>query len=127
VVVPTFNRASLIGASLESVLAETGVDLEVIVVDDGSTDDTLTRLAAITDTRLRVLRVAHGGVAAARNAGVRVSAAHVAFHDSDDEAAADSRVPRRSSRSDPRAHHHERRDARWRRKVAPTSRGSSPR
>ncbi len=89
VIVPTFNRAGLIRASVESVLAETHVDLELIVVDDGSTDDTLDRLAAITDTRVRVLRVAHGGVAAARNAGVAACRGrYVAFHDSDDDALA---------------------------------------
>jgi glycosyltransferase involved in cell wall biosynthesis len=87
VVVPTFNRAGLIRASVESVLAERGVDLEVVVVDDGSTDDTLARLAAVTDPRLRVVAAAHGGVAAARNAGVAACRGrYVAFHDSDDEA-----------------------------------------
>jgi glycosyltransferase involved in cell wall biosynthesis len=87
VIVPTFERAGLIRASVESVLAETGVDFEVIVVDDGSTDDTLERLAAVADPRLRVVRAAHGGVAAARNAGVAAARGrYVAFHDSDDEA-----------------------------------------
>ncbi len=87
VVVPTFERASFIGASVGSLLAETGVDFEVIVVDDGSTDDTLERLAAIADPRLRVIRAAHGGVAAARNTGVAAARGrYVAFHDSDDEA-----------------------------------------
>jgi glycosyltransferase involved in cell wall biosynthesis len=87
VIVPTFNRAALIRASVESVLAETGVDLELIVVDDGSTDDTLDRLAAIPDPRLQVIRAPHGGVAAARNAGVAACRGrYVAFHDSDDEA-----------------------------------------
>ena len=87
VVVPTFNRANLIAASVASVLAETSIDLEVIVVDDGSTDDTLARLATIADPRLRVIGAAHGGVAAARNAGVDAARGrYVAFHDSDDEA-----------------------------------------
>jgi glycosyltransferase involved in cell wall biosynthesis len=87
VIVPTYNRAGLIGASVASLLAETEVDFEVVVVDDGSTDDTPARLATITDPRVRVIGVPHGGVAAARNAGVAASAGrYVAFHDSDDEA-----------------------------------------
>jgi len=87
VVVPTWNRAHLLPASLASLLAQEGVDLEVVVVDDGSSDDTpalLARLAA-ADARLRVVRGAHAGVAAARNAGIAASdAPFVAFHDSDD-------------------------------------------
>jgi glycosyltransferase involved in cell wall biosynthesis len=70
-----------------SLLAEADVDFEVVVVDDGSTDDTRARLGAITDPRVRVVGIPHGGVAAARNAGVAASAGrYVAFHDSDDEA-----------------------------------------
>src|SRR5262249_16953718 len=87
VVVPTFNRASFIGASVASVLAETRVDLEVTGVADGSTDATLARLATIADPRLRVVEAAHGGVGAARNVGVAAARGrYVAFHDSDDEA-----------------------------------------
>jgi glycosyltransferase involved in cell wall biosynthesis len=86
-IVPTFNRAALIGASVESLLAQTGVDFEVVVVDDGSTDDTLARLHAIADPRLRVVAAPHGGVAMARNAGVAAARGrYVAFHDSDDVA-----------------------------------------
>jgi glycosyltransferase involved in cell wall biosynthesis len=87
VVVPTFERAHLIGESVASLLAQEGVAFEVVVVDDGSTDDTLERLRAIDDPRLRVLAVPHGGVAAARNAGVAAARGrYVAFHDSDDVA-----------------------------------------
>jgi glycosyltransferase involved in cell wall biosynthesis len=87
VIVPTFNRAALIGASVESLLAQSGVDFEVVVVDDGSTDDTLARLRAISDPRLRVVAAAHGGVAMARNAGLaEARGRYVAFHDSDDVA-----------------------------------------
>jgi glycosyltransferase involved in cell wall biosynthesis len=87
VIVPTYNRAGLIGPSVASLLAQTGVAFEVVVVDDGSTDDTRAVLARIEDPRLRVIAIAHGGVAAARNAGVAASRGHyVAFHDSDDEA-----------------------------------------
>jgi glycosyltransferase involved in cell wall biosynthesis len=86
VVVPTFNRAALIEASIASLLVDP-IDVEVVVVDDGSTDDTVARLARMEDPRVRVLAREHGGIAAARNAGVAASTGrHVAFHDSDDRA-----------------------------------------
>ena len=85
VVLPTYDRAHTLRASIESVLEQRGVDFEVIVVDDGSQDDTPAVLASLRDPRLHVLRIAHGGVAAARNAGIAVARApYVAFHDSDD-------------------------------------------
>jgi GT2 family glycosyltransferase len=85
VVVPSFNRAHCLGASLESLLRQRDVDLEVIVVDDGSTDGTAEMLAAAPDARVRVLVRPHEGIASARNAGVAAArAAFIAFHDSDD-------------------------------------------
>jgi len=85
VVVPTYNRARTLATSLASVLAEEGVDLEVVVVDDGSTDGTAPMLAARADPRVRVVSRPHAGIAAARNAGIGVARApFVAFHDSDD-------------------------------------------
>jgi glycosyltransferase involved in cell wall biosynthesis len=85
VIVPTFDRAGTIVASVASLLAEHEVRVEVVVVDDGSGDDTLERLRAVEDARLRVLARPHAGIAAARNAGIAASASpFVAFHDSDD-------------------------------------------
>src|SRR5262249_51452105 len=87
VILPTYDRAHTLRASVESLLAQQGADFEVLVVDDGSADDTPGVLAALRPARLRVLRVPHGGVAAARNAGIAASDAPlVAFHDSDDVA-----------------------------------------
>jgi glycosyltransferase involved in cell wall biosynthesis len=87
VIVPTFERAATIEASVGSVLRERDVSIEVVVVDDGSTDDTVARLRRIDDARLRVLPRPHAGIAASRNAGVAASSArYVAFHDSDDVA-----------------------------------------
>jgi glycosyltransferase involved in cell wall biosynthesis len=87
VVVPTYNRAHTLPQSLASLLAQEGVDLEVIVVDDGSTDGTAEMLARTPDPRVRVLVRPHAGIAAARNAGIAAAAApYVAFHDSDDTA-----------------------------------------
>jgi glycosyltransferase involved in cell wall biosynthesis len=86
VVVPTRNRSALLAMSLRSVLCQRDVDLEVIVVDEASTDDTQAMLAAIGDSRLRVLR--HGspqGVSTARNDGIEAARAEwVAFLDDDD-------------------------------------------
>ncbi len=85
VIVPTFNRARLLRAALDSALAQTLPDLEVIVVDDGSTDDTTAVLAAVGDARLRCLQQAHRGVSAAVNRGLAVArGAYVARLESDD-------------------------------------------
>ena len=85
VVIPTYNRAHLIVDAVASVLAQRHTDLELVVVDDGSTDDTAGRIAAIRDPRLTYVRARHAGVSAARNLGVRRTAgALVAFLDSDD-------------------------------------------
>lgn len=71
VVIPTYNRARYIGQAVSSVLNQTWRDVEVIVVDDGSTDETAEVLAA--DSRVRYLYQAHRGVAAALNCGWRVA------------------------------------------------------
>jgi glycosyltransferase involved in cell wall biosynthesis len=87
VIVPAFDRAALLPRALASALAQKGPSLEVIIADDGSTDDTpavLSRYAG--DPRVRVLRLPHGGVSRARNAAVAAARAPlVAFLDSDDE------------------------------------------
>jgi glycosyltransferase involved in cell wall biosynthesis len=87
VVIPTYNRAGSIRRSIDSVLRQTWSDLEVIVVDDGSTDETLTEVACIADPRLRVVRsTQNSGAGHARNLGVeRARGVWVAFQDSDDE------------------------------------------
>jgi glycosyltransferase involved in cell wall biosynthesis len=84
VILPTYNRAALVVQSVESVLAAVTNDDEVIVVDDGSTDDTPAALSRFQSS-IRYLRVPNRGVGAARNLGVR-EARHdlVAFNDSDD-------------------------------------------
>ncbi len=84
VVIPTYNCAAWLPACLESVFAQTWRDLEVIVVDDGSTDGTPETLRPWRE-RIRYIRQANAGVAAARNAGVKASSGPlVAFLDADD-------------------------------------------
>lgn len=84
VIIPTHNRADFLSQAIDSVLDQSLPAAELIVVDDGSTDDTASLLAGYGD-RLRVIRQENRGPAAARNSGIRVSSASfLAFLDSDD-------------------------------------------
>jgi glycosyltransferase involved in cell wall biosynthesis len=84
VIIPTYNRAYLIADTLDSILAQSYVPSEVIVIDDGSTDETEAVLARYTP-RVRYLRVKNSGPCAARNKGVAASSSPwLAFCDSDD-------------------------------------------
>lgn len=84
VIIPTFNRGSVVVAAVESVLAQTYTDYEIVVVDDGSTDDTATRLAPYSPY-VRYMYQANRGVSAARNRGVEVARGKwISFLDSDD-------------------------------------------
>jgi glycosyltransferase involved in cell wall biosynthesis len=89
VVIPAYNRANLISSTIESVLAQTFTDWELVVFNDGSTDDTfdVANSYARVDERITVREGANGGVAAARNRGFERTSPgtdYVAFLDSDD-------------------------------------------
>jgi glycosyltransferase involved in cell wall biosynthesis len=87
VIIPAYNSATFLGQTLESALGQSHRSIEVIVVDDGSTDGTATIVAkeAAKDSRLIYLKQPNMGQAAARNAGLRHSrGSFVAFLDSDD-------------------------------------------
>jgi glycosyltransferase involved in cell wall biosynthesis len=85
IIIPTFNRVALAPRAVASALREAGPDDEVIVVDDGSTDDTRAALAPFL-ARIRLIAAAHAGAGAARNRGIAEARnPWVAFLDSDDE------------------------------------------
>lgn len=86
VVMPVYNRAHLMARVVPTILTQSYENLELLVVDDGSSDDIEGALAAFADPRIRLVRRAeNGGVAAARNTGIAEAASDwIAFHDSDD-------------------------------------------
>ena len=84
VIITTYNRAAMVTEAVESVLAQEMTGFELIVVDDGSTDETAKSLS-IFDSRLKYYQQENAGVSAARNRGLEVSTAPlIAFLDSDD-------------------------------------------
>ncbi len=84
VIVPTYNRRAMLIEAIDSVLAQSFREFELIVIDDGSTDGTVEHLASLAET-IRIERIEHRGPAAARNYGVAMARAPlIAFLDSDD-------------------------------------------
>lgn len=86
VVLPTKDRVHTVMEAIRSVLAQTYTRLELIVVNDGSTDDTQVALGTMTDDRIRVVFLPESrGASGARNAGIELAQGEwIAFHDSDD-------------------------------------------
>ena len=90
VIIPTYNRGSLIDRAIGSVLRQTWEEWDLWVVDDGGDDETADRVATqargLPAGRINYTRTSHRGVSAARNTGVASSTgSHLAFLDSDDE------------------------------------------
>ena len=84
VIIPTYNRAALLCQTIDNVFQQTYRNFELIVVDDGSTDETQSRLRQYGD-RIRVITQANAGAAVARNRGIAVAHGEIiAFQDSDD-------------------------------------------
>jgi len=85
VIIPTYNRANLIGETLASVFEQTFTDFEVLVIDDGSTDATKQVVDSFTDERLKYIYQNNSERGAARNNGIKKSSGqYVTFLDSDD-------------------------------------------
>ena len=85
VIIPTYNRAYLISKTIDSVLAQTFTDFEVIIVDDGSTDNTHDVVSSYSDERIKYILQKNSERAAARNNGIhKAKGLYVTFLDSDD-------------------------------------------
>jgi glycosyltransferase involved in cell wall biosynthesis len=85
VIIPTYDRAHLVAEAIESVLKQTFTDFELIVVDDGSTDNTEQVVHSFDDRRLKYLKQSNKGVSAARNTGLQVATGEfIGFLDHDD-------------------------------------------
>ena len=85
VVIPLYNKAATIGRSLESVLQQEVPAHEIIVVNNGSTDDSAERVKAFQNSRIRLIEQVNRGVSAARNTGIKAATgSHIALLDADD-------------------------------------------
>jgi glycosyltransferase involved in cell wall biosynthesis len=86
VVIPTYNATATVLETIASVQAQTHRDLEILVINDGSTDDLLACLApTITDSRVQIHSYPNGGLPVARNRGIeRATGEYIAFIDADD-------------------------------------------
>ena len=85
IVIPLYNKAKSIANTIKSILSQTFQEFEIIVVDDGSTDNSIEVVRAISDNRIRLIQKENGGVCSARNRGIiEAKYDYVAFLDADD-------------------------------------------
>lgn len=85
IIIPAYNAGRWLGEAVASVLAQTHTDWELIIVNDGSTDDTLCNAHGYEDARIKVVDQANAGVSAARNAGIALAkGTYIGFMDADD-------------------------------------------
>lgn len=85
VVMPVYNVEKYVKQAVQSVLEQTFLDFEIIIIDDGATDNSLATVKQFNDSRIKIISQNNRGLAAARNTGVRASSGkYIAFLDSDD-------------------------------------------
>ena len=85
VVIPVYNKEKEIRSTLETVLVQSFIDFEVVLVDDGSSDGSMEIVKGIKDSRIRLFSQKNQGVSAARNAGIRQAVGqYIALLDADD-------------------------------------------
>ena len=85
VIIPVYNREKTVKKAIDSVLAQTWKDMEIIVIDDGSTDKSAEVIKSIKDARIKYIYQKNAGACAARNHGLDLATGDIiAFHDSDD-------------------------------------------
>lgn len=85
IIIPAYNAERWLGEAVSSVLNQSHTDLELIIVNDGSTDDTLTIAYSFQDERIKVVDQVNAGVSAARNAGLAMAkGTYICFMDADD-------------------------------------------
>lgn len=86
IVLPTYNRSVTLSRAIDSILQQTYTDFELIIVDDGSTDATKSKVEEYSDARIRYVYQDNAGASVARNTGIQLARApYIAFQDSDDE------------------------------------------
>lgn len=85
IIMPAYNAAKFIEESIYSALSQSYSNFELIIVNDGSTDDTSAKVRAIEDYRIKLIEQSNAGVSTARNAGIKIARGEfIAFLDSDD-------------------------------------------
>ncbi len=85
VVIPLYNKQNYVKETINSVLEQSFQDFEIVVVDDGSTDNSVNAVQGIEDSRIRIIRQKNAGVSVARNTGIKEArAGYIAFLDADD-------------------------------------------
>jgi len=85
IIVPVYNKAAYLATALNSVFSQSHINFEVVIIDDGSTDESPRLLAAINDRRARIFTQGNSGVSSARNRGIQLARSDVIlFFDADD-------------------------------------------